>query len=100
MTELPPRYRGRMEDLKFEPGLYAVSATLVHGLPWRVYDDELPTWAPRSVWVDGFSYFKELKPIDQIGHSILLYRVTPDQAERLSRLWLTPAGKDIAGGRK
>ncbi|WP_074306598.1 ArnT family glycosyltransferase [Singulisphaera sp. GP187] len=100
--ELPPRYRKQgLEGLKFQPGLYAVSATLLQGLPWRVYDDELPRWLPRSVWAGGFTYFKELKPIDQIGHSILLYRVTPAQAEMLSsKYWLPPASREFAGGRK
>lgn len=98
--ELPPRYQGRMEGLKFKPGLYAVSASLLRGLPWRVYDDELPRWAPRAVWETGFSYFQELKPIDQVGHSILLYRVTPDQAEKLSRHWLPPAHSGIVTERK
>ncbi|AGA29825.1 ArnT family glycosyltransferase [Singulisphaera acidiphila] len=98
--ELSPRYRKGLEGLQFKPGLYAVSATLLRGLPWRVYDDELPRWMPRSVWAEGFSYFQELKPIDQIGHSILLYRVTPDQAERLSRHWLPSAGKEFAGSRR
>ncbi len=40
--ELPPRYHGTLEGTKFEPGLYAVSGSLVRGLPWRVYDEELP----------------------------------------------------------
>lgn len=99
--ELPPRYHGTLEGTKFEPGLYAVSASLLRGLPWRVYDEELPRWAPRSVWEEGFSYFQDLKPIDQIGHSILIYRVTPDQAERLSaQYWPPHAGSKIAGSRK
>jgi 4-amino-4-deoxy-L-arabinose transferase-like glycosyltransferase len=86
-NDLPQRYGGGLEGIRFEPGLYAVSASLLRGLPWRVYADEFPRWAPRSAWFDAFSYFQELTPVDQVGHSILIYRVTPEQAERLSRHW-------------
>ncbi len=51
--------------------------------------------APRSVWEEGFSYFQDLKPIDQIGHSILIYRVTPDQAERLSAQYWPPHAEPV-----
>lgn len=87
LEDLPPRYRSRFEGLRFRPGLYAVSATLMRGLPWRVYDREPLRWAPRPVWIDAFSYFADLEPIDQIGYSLLIYRVTPEQAEKLSQIW-------------
>ena len=80
----PPPSRG------LQPGLYAVSASLVHGLPWRVYDNaRLPLyrWAPYDAGENAFSYFQPLKPIAQVGHSIFLYRVTAADAARLAPLW-------------
>ena len=70
---------------RLTPGVYAVSASLLAGLPFRVYDP-----APRPIPVvwkvedDGFGYFRELTPFANIGHSILLYRVTREQAERIN----------------
>jgi 4-amino-4-deoxy-L-arabinose transferase-like glycosyltransferase len=92
-TDIPKIYRDRMEGLNFQPGLYAVSASLVRGLPWRVYDGDPNRWAPRSAWMDAFSYFGEIEPFAQIGYSIFLYRVTPEQARRLSRHWAKGAVK-------
>jgi hypothetical protein len=81
------------------PGLYAVSASLVRGLPWRVYDsftlrpgdvDDARLWAPYEAGANAFQYFSELTPIDTIGHSIFIYRVSPDQASQLARHWAAP----------
>jgi 4-amino-4-deoxy-L-arabinose transferase-like glycosyltransferase len=90
LAGIPIRYRTSIDSLRLEPGLYAVSATLVKGLPWRVYDrpvaiHEADRWAPWEVWFDAFRYFDELTPIDKVGDSIWIYRVSPEQAERLSR---------------
>jgi hypothetical protein len=89
----PPRYRQEGVDKSPGPGLYAVSASLVRGLPWRVYDSYDPpgnpgrVWAPYEAGKHAFSYFQRLKPIDKIGHSIFLYRITPEQAADLARYW-------------
>jgi hypothetical protein len=71
--------------LRLEPGLYAVSASLVRGLPWRVYDNG--RLMPYSAWIDAFGYFRTLKPIERIGDSIFVYRVTAEDAARLAPLW-------------
>jgi hypothetical protein len=86
----PYRYRGERARTPPTPGLYAVSASLVEGLPWRVYDSAFGAWNP---WVpaeagwDAFGYFRELEPFAKVGYSIFLYRVTPGQAARLARRW-------------
>jgi hypothetical protein len=85
--DLPQRYRRGLEGIRPEPGLYAVSASLVRGLPWRVYDAVLPRFAPFEAGMDAFGYFRELTPFGHVGHSILLYRITPEQADRLARHW-------------
>jgi hypothetical protein len=82
LVDPPRRYRHGTEGMRLEPGLYAVSASLVRGLPWRVYDNEPPRWAPHQVW-SGFGYFLALTPIAHVGHSILIYRVTPEDSARL-----------------
>jgi hypothetical protein len=74
-----------------EPGLYAVSASLLRGLRWRVYDNDARGWEPPlSAEAYAFSYFQRLKPIGQVGHSIFLYRLRPEDAARLARLWPGP----------
>jgi hypothetical protein len=70
---------------RLQPGLYAVSASLVRGLPWRVYDNA--RWLPYSAWKGAFGYFQELTPIARIGDSIFVYRVTNADAARLAPLW-------------
>lgn len=90
LARIPTRYRGGPSAFRLEPGLYAVSASLVKGLPWRVYDrpvapHEVDRWAPWEVWFNAFSYFDQLDPVAKVGYSIWVYRVTPEQAERLSR---------------
>ena len=88
---LPTRYQLHPETLRIEPGLYAVSANLAYGLPWFVYDHpsahlDPNRWGPWQCWFHAFSYFKDLTPIDRVGHSIFIYRITPDQALRLGAL--------------
>jgi hypothetical protein len=88
--KMPPRYFYAPQDIRLEPGLYAVSASLLEGLPWRVYDSPwqgFGHWGYYSAWFNAFSYFQELTPIAKVGYSIYVYRVDPEQAERLSRHW-------------
>jgi hypothetical protein len=72
-------------DLK--PGLYAVSASLVRGLGWRLYDPNPETTAfSWRAGMNAYSYFAEFKPIASVGHSIFLYRITEDDARRWPEL--------------
>jgi hypothetical protein len=71
------------------PGYYAVSASLVMGLPWRLYDSAPPlqvpgAWAPawNAMKFDAFGYFRLFTPIAHIGHSILIYRLTAEDVAR------------------
>jgi hypothetical protein len=66
-------------------GLYAVSASLVRGLPWRVYAEN--RWAPVSARERAFGYFARLQPIGHVGYSILLYRLSESDRERLAPIW-------------
>jgi hypothetical protein len=78
---------------RLAPGLYAVSASFVRGLPYSIYDPSTrvpnlyPGWDSRNMPGEAFGYFRELKPVDHVGYSILLYRVTTEDAARLGRLW-------------
>lgn len=77
------------------PGLYAVSASFVRGLPYAIYDPSMqvpnlyPGWdsrgtpEPRS----AFGYFADLVPIAQVGYSIYVYRVSPAEADALALRW-------------
>lgn len=78
------------------PGLYAVSASFLRGLPYALYDpsprvpNAYPAWDTRQPKVPGreaYGYFRELTPIDHVGHSILIFRVSPEDAARLAPLW-------------
>jgi len=73
------------------PGLYAVSATLLRGLPWRLYDPN-PLVAPQAWGAKefAFSYFQEVEPIDHVGYSIFIYRLTAADVARLSPLVAQP----------
>jgi hypothetical protein len=90
MPPLPEKDRLGPRMVRPEPGLYAVSASLLRGLRWRVYDNDPGRWAPLSAEQNAFSYFQLFTPIDQVGHSIYLYRLTPENAERLAKLWPDP----------
>ncbi len=71
-------------DRRVRPGLYAISATIRAGLKWRVYDPSphlfSSTWNAQE---HAFSYFQAMKPFARIGHSILLFRVSKEDAARL-----------------
>ena len=84
---------------KLTPGYYAVSATLLHGLPWRLYDPAPPQAVPEAwepAWnahalepnardFDAFGYFREFQPImPPIGHSIYVYRLTEADVARVA----------------
>ncbi len=76
---------------RLTPGYYAVSATLLYGLPWRLYDpaplDSVPEAWP-IVWnayqIDAYGYFREFTPINRIGHSINIYRLTEEDIARVA----------------
>lgn len=76
------------------PGLYAVSASMLRGLKWRVYAPD--RWPPLSAEAEAFRYFERLEPIDHVGHSIFLYRVDAEDAARLAPLW--QAAPVVPGG--
>ncbi len=82
---------------RLEPGYYAVSASVLYGLPFRLYDPAPLTRFPQAIspaWNatepevkrDGpdpgyaFSYFRQFEPIKSIGHSIFIYRLSKEQA--------------------
>ena len=84
-----PRHVLDPDGSRIKPGLYAVSASLLKGLPWRVYDTPfqgygLKRWAPYQAWFNAFSYFKGLTPIDKVGYSIWIYRVSSEDAARIN----------------
>ncbi len=89
----PRRYAVQGLDRPPEPGLYAVSASLVRGLPWRVYDAPLPGGNPAAAWgpieakANAFSYFGRLTPVATVGHSIFVYRITPEQSAAMAARW-------------
>ena len=67
---------------KLTPGYYAVSVTLLYGLPWRLYDPARirEAWEPAwNAWEeDAFWYFRQFEPIKRIGHSIYVYHLSAD----------------------
>ena len=86
MTDNPARLVGPAPILK--PGVYAVSASLVRGLPWR-FHDSLALTVPQSAWQivwrageGAFAYFANFKPVAKVGHSIYVYEIGEDDVAR------------------
>jgi hypothetical protein len=75
------------------PGLYAVSASIVRGLPWRLYDSaslesSKVVWlAPWNMGANAFGYFQELTPVARVGRSIYVYELTKEDCARLAHHW-------------
>ena len=73
---------GRLRQI--EPGWYVVSRNFVVGHPMPI-----PTGTDRLnfrfVGHQGLSYLSDLEPIDQIGHSMNVYRISPAQARTLNQ---------------
>jgi hypothetical protein len=74
-----------------KPGYYAASASLVYGLPWRLYDSAPPqkvpaAWGPawNAYRPGAFTYFQNFEPIDRIGHSIYIYRLDEQDVARVA----------------
>jgi hypothetical protein len=86
---------------RLEPGYYAVSATLLYGLPWRLYDPASPLVEPLAVqpaWnvfkPGAFNYFRRFRPITTIGHSIYVYRLTEEDVAPVDSRREEPAAAD------
>jgi hypothetical protein len=112
---LPPARPGTMRPMfdhsspyligpepRLKRGYYAVSVTLLYGLPWRLYDpaplNEVPEAWPIA-WnahgrdgSDAFGYFRRFTPIARIGHSIYVYRLFDEDAARVNESFGQPAG--------
>ncbi|MFM7128216.1 MAG: ArnT family glycosyltransferase, partial [bacterium] len=75
-----PQPPGRSAE-PLRPGVYAISASLAHGLPWRVYDSS--RWAPYDGKESAFDYFLKTKPVAKIGWSIFIYKIDEPTAAML-----------------
>jgi hypothetical protein len=71
---------------RLEAGYYAVSVSMLNGLPWRLYDPAplIPAPAWNAAEFGAFSYFRDETPIKAIGHSINIYRLSESDALRLN----------------
>ena len=82
---------------RLTPGYYAVSRTLVHGLPWRLYDPSpvrQDAWSPAwNAQEHAFSYFQQFTPIKRIGHSIDVYKLSQADVDRVNPLLEVPEKK-------
>ena len=63
-----------------QPGLYAISANFVFGLPFRLRDHDGNLWHARE---NAYGYFRKLEPVHRVGYSIFVYEVSLEQANRL-----------------
>ena len=82
---------------KLTPGYYAVSVTLLYGLPWRLYDPVSlvkpeaawgPAWNIPDEHADAFWYFRHFEPIRKIGHSIYVYHLSADDVAGAAPLFM------------
>lgn len=85
MPNPPPEHLLGGRGSELTPGVYAVSASLLRGLDWRVYAPgrRSPFQAKRG----AYRYFEGERPIDAIGHSILIYRLDANDVRRITRDW-------------
>jgi hypothetical protein len=91
---MPSAAKAKVEGFapRLTPGYYAVSATLLYGLPWRLYDPVRLTDAPGAflpAWNvyqrNAFRYFQQFRPImPPIGHSIYVYKLTEEDVARVN----------------
>ena len=101
---LPPAWPGTIQPMvanpspmligpapELTPGYYAVSATVLYGLPWRFYDPAPPDSVPEAwamAWnayrFNAFGYFRRFTPIERIGHSIYVYRLSAEDVARVN----------------
>ena len=90
-----PRFKGPSPRLA--PGYYAVSAHLLYGLAWRLYDSAPLATAPEAfqpVWSYGtyrgkaaLQYFRDFRPImPPIGHTIYVYHLTAEDVAPINRV--------------
>lgn len=71
-----------------QPGLFAVSANMVCGLPFRVRDQAGNIWSAEQ---DAYSYFRKLTPVARVGYSIFVYDVSLERANALrAEMGLSP----------
>jgi len=70
-----------------QPGLVAVSANFLHGLPFRLRDHQGNIWdfarRPGPGRADPYGYLLSLQPIEVIGGSIFIYDLSMEQAKLL-----------------
>ncbi len=108
-----PRLKG--PEPRLTPGYYAISATLLYGLSWRLYDpaplDTVPEAWP-IVWnvhdFNAYSYFQKFTPIKVIGHSIYVYRLSAEDVARVHDVFRpaadrkprSPSRTSMPGGRE
>jgi hypothetical protein len=107
MRLMPEKQRSALVPAKpLKPGYYAVSATLLYGIPWRLYDPADPrttpeAWSPAWNSADvfdrlenaAFGYFRIFKPIDRIGHSIYVYRLDESDMARAAPSFEAPKAR-------
>ncbi|MHB1559207.1 MAG: ArnT family glycosyltransferase [Isosphaeraceae bacterium] len=86
----PPSPRLIGPARRLTPGYYAVSASLLYGLRWGLYDPAPPMTVPEAAqpqWnyhpgpggVHALGYFRRFRPImPPIGHSIYVYHLTEE----------------------
>jgi hypothetical protein len=86
---------------KLVPGYYAISATLLYGLPWRLYDPAPPLEVPQAwgpAWniadekADAFWYFRQFDPVKLVGHSIYVYKLSADDVAGAAPLFMAGGG--------
>ena len=96
LTGSPPPAGPKTEQMQPEmprgpqPGWYAVSVNYFYRLyRMKLLDDQGKIFAaPRC----DYSYFLEFEPVETIGYSIYIYRITEEQAQEVrERIW---AGRD------
>lgn len=81
-ADSPPRRSAPDSELGPLPGWYAVSATLLQGCRFSVFDGD----GGRAFVDDGdFTYFQHFAPVATAGYSIFIYHLEPAAVDRVRR---------------
>jgi Dolichyl-phosphate-mannose-protein mannosyltransferase len=66
------------------PGWYAIDVNFLHGPHWSVANEE-GGWTTISPDGLNYEYFLRFQPVDRVGYSIYIYRITPEEADEARR---------------
>jgi hypothetical protein len=83
-AKVPQRWEdvASLADLGPKPGWYAIDVNFLHGTQRLA---ALPGWWFQTIAEEdlNYEYFRRFEPIDRIAYSYFIFRITPEESERV-----------------